>query len=124
MDGGIPGAARIRQFPPLRGRISTPRLVVGQIDAIRISLVLKPLSKSILQVLTTWISDRQYDRWLTIFFTIFILLVEIAKATEDAYHHGWYDKIIQRNVCISIYLLGKLGIATTCKFSLLLITNP
>lgn len=50
-----------------------------------------------------WIADRQYDRWMSIFFATFILLSELSKATEDSYHHGWYDKDVKRNVC-SYYL--------------------
>lgn len=73
-------------------------MVVGQIDCIRISCVLKPLAKALLRVFTSWIAGRKYDRWMSIFFATFILLSELAKATEDAYHHGWYDKDIRRNV--------------------------
>lgn len=47
----------------------------------------------------TWIADRQYNRWMSIFFGTFILLSELSKITEDAYHHGWYDKDIKGNVC-------------------------
>lgn len=86
------------QFPPLENHIGTPRIVVGQIDCIRISYILKPLTKALLKVLMAWIADRQYDRWMSIFFATFILLSELAKATEDAYHHGFYDKDIKGNV--------------------------
>lgn len=99
LEGGIPSAERIKGFPPLKGQIGTPRLAVGQIDCIRIACVLKPLTKSLLKVLMGWIADRQYDRWMSIFFATFILLSELAKATEDAYEHGWYDKDLRRNVC-------------------------
>lgn len=98
LEGGIPGAPVIREFPPLKKRIATPRMAVGQIDCIRISCVLKPLTKSLLKVLMAWIADRQYDRWMSIFFGTFILLAELAKATEDAYLHGWYDKDIRGSV--------------------------
>lgn len=97
LEGGIPSAEPIKNFPPLEGRIGTPRLAVGQIDCIRIACVLKPLTKSLLKVLMAWIADRQYDRWMSIFFATFILLSELAKATEDAYHHGWYDKDLKGN---------------------------
>lgn len=73
-------------------------MVVGQIDCIRISCVLKPLARSLLKVLMTWIADRKYNHWMSIFFATFILLSELAKATEDAYHHGWFDKNIKRDV--------------------------
>lgn len=86
------------QFPPLENRIGTPRIVVGQIDCLRISYILKPLTKSLLKVLMAWVADRQYDRWMSIFFATFILLSELAKATEDSYHHGFYDKDIKGNV--------------------------
>lgn len=75
-----------------------PRIAVGQIDCVRISYVLQPLAKSLLRVLMAWIADRQYDRWMSVFFATFILLSELSKATEDAYHHGWYDKSIKGNV--------------------------
>lgn len=75
-----------------------PRIAVGQIDNLRISYVLQPLAKSLLRVLMAWIADRQYDRWMSVFFATFILLSELAKTTEDAYHHGWYDKGIKGNV--------------------------
>lgn len=86
------------QFPPLKDLIGTPRIVVGQIDCLRISYILKPLTKSLLKVLMAWIADRQYDRWMSIFFATFILLSELSKATEDAYEHGVYDKDIKGNV--------------------------
>lgn len=81
-----------------QGRISTPRMVVGQLDCVRISCVLKPLGRAVLKVLMTWISEGQYHRWMSIFFATFILLSELAKTTEDAYHHGWFDKNIKRDV--------------------------
>lgn len=93
----------IKTYPPLKGLISTPRMVVGQIDSIRISSVLNPLSKGLLRVYMSWIGDRRYDRWMSIFFVTFILLSELAKATEDAYHHGWYDKDVRRNVCLALF---------------------
>ncbi|KAJ0116050.1 hypothetical protein J7T55_004995 [Diaporthe amygdali] len=91
----LPGTEVIERFPPLKGEFATPRVVVGQIDCIRISCVLKPLTKSLLKVLMKWIAERNYDCWMSIFFATFILLSELAKATEDAYHHGWYDKDIK-----------------------------
>lgn len=86
------------RFPPLKDLVGTPRIVVGQIDCLRISCILKPLTKSLLKVLMAWIADRQYDRWMSIFFATFILLSELAIATEDAYYHGFYDKEIKGNV--------------------------
>ena len=46
----------------------------------------------------TWVGDRQYNRWMSIFFATFVLLSELSNATEDAYHHGWYDKDIKGDV--------------------------
>lgn len=96
-DSNIPNAYPCEEFPPLKGRIMTPRMVVGQIDCIRISCILKPVTKSVLRILMKWIGNRQYNRWMSIFFATFVLLSELAKATEDAYHHGWYDKDIKRD---------------------------
>lgn len=101
------------RFPPLKGQIGMPRIVVGQIDCIRISCVLKPLTKSLLKVLMAWIADRQYNRWMSIFFATFILLSELAKATEDAYHHGFYDKDIKGNVGSPGPAVGKPKVGTT-----------
>lgn len=46
----------------------------------------------------SWIGNRQYNRWMSIFFATFVLLSELSKATEDAYLHGWYDKDIKGDV--------------------------
>lgn len=100
----LPGTEVIERFPPLKGEFATPRVVVGQIDCIRISCVLKPLTKSLLKVLMKWIAERNYDCWMSIFFATFMLLSELAKATEDAYHHGWYDKDIKGEVCFPFSL--------------------
>ncbi|KAG8159319.1 hypothetical protein KVR01_010980 [Diaporthe batatas] len=91
----IPNARPCQDFPPLKGRIMTPRMVVGQLDCIRISCVLKPLTRAILRVMMSWVGDRQYNRWMSIFFATFVLLSELSKITEDAYLHGWYDKDIK-----------------------------
>lgn len=77
-----------RDFEPLRGAYGSPRLVVAQLDCIRIACVLRPLVKPLLKVFTMWISERRHGCWLSIFYVSFIILREIALATEDAYEHG------------------------------------
>ncbi|KAJ4389636.1 hypothetical protein N0V93_007108 [Gnomoniopsis smithogilvyi] len=79
---------RHEKFTPLKGLPGTPRMIVSQLDCIRISCVLRPLAKPLLKVLTTWIAERRHDRWLSIFYASFIFLREIALATYDAYAHA------------------------------------
>lgn len=82
---------RHRQFRPLRDRYGAPRLVVAQLDCIRITCVLRSLAKPLLKVLTTWIAERRHGCWLSIFFASFIFLREISVATSDAYEHGRFN---------------------------------
>lgn len=79
-------------------------MMVGQLDCIRISCVLKPLTRALLRIMMSWIGDRQYNRWMSIFFATFVLLSELSKATEDAFLHGWYDKDIKRDVRPLVFL--------------------
>lgn len=79
---------RHEKFTPLKGLPGTPRMIVSQLDCIRISCVLRPLAKPLLKALTTWIAERRHDRWLSIFYASFIFLREIALATHDAYAHA------------------------------------
>lgn len=80
-----------RQFSPLRDRYGAPRLVVAQLDCIRITCVLRSLAKPLLKVLTTWIAERRHGCWLSIFFASFVFLREISVATSDAYEHGRFN---------------------------------
>lgn len=82
---------RHRLFRPLRDMYGSPRLVVAQLDCIRLTCVLRPLVKPLLKVLTMWIAERRHGCWLSIFFTCFIFLREIALATRDAYAHGQHN---------------------------------
>lgn len=63
-------------------------MVVGQFNSINITCVLRPLAKVLLKVLMSWIADRHYNRWMSIFYATFIVLREIAHTTFDAYLHG------------------------------------
>lgn len=63
-------------------------MVVGQFNSINITCVLRPLAKVLLKVLMSWITDRHYHRWMSIFYATFIILREIAHTTHDAYIHG------------------------------------
>lgn len=68
--------------------LATPKMVVGQFNSINITCVLRPLAKVLLKVLMSWITDRHYHRWMSIFYATFIILREIAHTTLDAYRHG------------------------------------
>lgn len=103
---------RHKDFPLLKDKYGTPRLVVGQLDSIRITCVLRPLVKPLLRVLTTWIAERKYDSWLTIFYASFIFLREIALATYDAYEHG--RRNIDNQHIVSAANCSSLG--TTCRY--------
>ncbi|PSR76411.1 hypothetical protein BD289DRAFT_486867 [Coniella lustricola] len=77
-----------REVPGLRAGGRTPKMAVCQLNSINIACVLRPLAKILLRVMTTWISDRQQQCWLSIFYSIFILMHQIAETTADAYYHG------------------------------------
>lgn len=68
--------------------LATPKMVVGQFNSINITCVLRPLAKVLIKVLMSWITDRHYHRWMSIFYATFIVLREIAHTTLDAYQHG------------------------------------
>lgn len=68
--------------------LATPKMVVSQFNSINITCVLRPLAKILLKVLMSWIADRHYNRWMSIFYATFIILREVAHTTLDAYQHG------------------------------------
>lgn len=87
---------RHRLFAPLRDMYGSPRLVVAQLDCIRLTCVLRPLVRPLLKVLTMWIAERRHGCWLSIFCASFIFLREIALATRDAYAHGRHSPGYQK----------------------------
>lgn len=73
---------------PLKGKLSTPRMVVAQFDSINTQFVLRNLAKKLLEKLERFMKTKNSNRYLTIFVSCFILLHEISHMTEDRYRHG------------------------------------
>lgn len=74
--------------PPLRGKVSTPRMIIAQFDSINTQFVLRTLAKKLLEKLEKFMKTKNTNRYLTIFVSCFILLHEISHMTGDRWRHG------------------------------------
>jgi hypothetical protein len=72
---------------PLGSKISTPRMIIEQSDAVNAAVIAK-LSKAVLQDLDRFFKRQEKATWLTLYLAIFILLHEADVTTEDRRRHG------------------------------------
>jgi len=72
---------------PLGTKISTPRMIIEQIDCVNAAVIAK-LSKSVLRDLEDYLKNARPAQWFTLYLAVFILLHEVDVATEDRRRHG------------------------------------
>jgi hypothetical protein len=79
-----------------------PALMVAQLELITFSVLLKPLSKAVLNELQTMIMANKKKHWLTIYLTTFLLLHNCAMMTR---RDEEYARQIVLEVCLFIHSL-------------------
>lgn len=70
---------------PLFGKISIPRMLVGQLRNVNIINVLGPLSKTLFRALEDMFMSAKPGNYVTVYVTVFILLHEVAVKTANEY---------------------------------------
>lgn len=75
-----------------------PALMVAQLELITFSVLLKPLSKAVLNELQTMIMANKKKHWLTIYLTVFLLLHNCAMLTR---RDEEYARQIVLEVCLT-----------------------
>ena len=73
---------------PLGDRISIPRMIIAQFDAINKTTVLKGLQKSVLCRLARTFTSMDPEHYFTVYLITFILLNEVAFASADRARHA------------------------------------
>lgn len=73
---------------PLWGRVSTPRMIIAQIDSINAQKILAPLRQRVLKTLETLIKANKTQHWFTIYIAIFLLLHNVSIISADRRRHG------------------------------------
>lgn len=73
---------------PLWGRVSTPRMIIAQIDSINAIEVIPPLKRKVLNTLASLISANKTQYWFTIYIAIFLLLHNVSTISADRRRHG------------------------------------
>jgi hypothetical protein len=73
---------------PLWGRVSTPRMVVAQIDSINATEVIPSLRKRVLKSLELLIKANKTQHWFTIYIAVFLLLHNVSAISADRRRHG------------------------------------
>ncbi|SPN98752.1 uncharacterized protein DNG_01795 [Cephalotrichum gorgonifer] len=73
---------------PLWGRVSTPRMVVAQIDSIIAKHFIPPLRRKVLNSLDLLIKANKTQDWFTIYVAIFLLLHNVSTISADRRRHG------------------------------------
>lgn len=73
---------------PLWGRVSTPRMIIAQIDSINAVEVIPPLRKKVLSTLASLISANKTQHWFTIYVATFLLLHNVSTISADRRRHG------------------------------------
>ena len=72
---------------PLWGRVSTPRMIVAQIDSINAEIV-APLRRKVLKTLEALIKANKTQHWFTIYIAVFLLLHNVSTMSADRRRHG------------------------------------
>lgn len=72
---------------PLWGRVSTPRMIVAQIDSINAEIV-APLRRKVLKTLEGIIKANKTQHWFTIYIAVFLLLHNVSIISADRRRHG------------------------------------
>lgn len=73
---------------PLWGRVSTPRMVIAQIDSIIAIEIIPPLRKKVLNTLASLINTNKTQYWFTIYIATFLLLHNVSTISADRRRHG------------------------------------
>lgn len=73
---------------PLWGRVSTPRMIIAQIDSINAKEILAPLRRKVLRTLETLIKANKTQHWFTIYIAVFLLLHNVSAISADRRRHG------------------------------------
>lgn len=73
---------------PLWGRVSTPRMIIAQIDSIIAKEILAPLRRKVLRTLEALIKANKTQHWFTIYIAIFLLLHNVSAISADRRRHG------------------------------------
>lgn len=67
---------------PFYDCVPMPVIMIAQMECIMYTKVLRPLSKKVLEGLNDLVKDNKRTYWLTIYFTIFILLHSCSMITK------------------------------------------
>lgn len=101
---------------PLWGRVSTPRMIIAQIDSINAVEVIPPLRKKVLSTLASLISANKTQHWFTIYIATFLLLHNVSTISADRRRHGrangamvWTTRSSRLAPCYSGELGGRLA---------------
>ncbi|PNP85220.1 hypothetical protein FNYG_01449 [Fusarium nygamai] len=73
---------------PLYGKVSVPRMVVAQFDALNYNEILERYKEKLLRDID-WLFSQDKNRWwFTLYLVVFILLREASRMTADRYRHA------------------------------------
>lgn len=73
---------------PLWGRVSTPQMIIAQIDSIVAKQIIAPLRRKVLRNLEGLIKANKTQHWFTIYISIFLLLHNVSVISSDLRRHG------------------------------------
>ena len=73
---------------PLWGRVSTPQMIIAQIDSIVAKQIIAPLRRKVLRNLEGLIKANKTQHWFTIYISMFLLLHNVSVISADLRRHG------------------------------------
>ncbi|KAK3359439.1 hypothetical protein B0T25DRAFT_564440 [Lasiosphaeria hispida] len=75
--------------------IPAPRMVVAQMDSIRTNLISSSISTSVLRRFESLITSNNMDCWFTVYLMTFLLLYEVAAASQDRLRYALQNGVRQ-----------------------------
>ncbi|KAI1849908.1 hypothetical protein JX265_013495 [Neoarthrinium moseri] len=85
-----------RQGYPFPNRLSVPRMICQQFDALNVNLIMQPARGRVLTDLWKLISSTDPQWFFTIYLAVFILLHQASAISKDRYWHARHRSYVRR----------------------------